>query len=206
MERSKRILRFWRWFERDAMSLLRRPSLDIIEDFDERLQEIDVEISSEVSSRLADEDRELIITSHGMQSKFELIDEMVKLAPVIDGWSVQSLKPPRGFGFRVDGVDDIDLGKWKYVPLKKTMEYIEYCLRIEMPEQDRLRVDDIALFNIMEGGLGEVLFSLCSHVEYETSKTPGARPLDSLVVSVFSWAVCRGPASIKRFLPDVDLG
>lgn len=195
---------FWQWFSLQAQAFLPLPSSEIIDDLAEQLASVDAALAPELSSPGAGATRELIITAHGDQSRFPLIRDLVAQAPDLPGWQIQAFKPPRGFDFQVSGLPGLSLSNWRFVPLKSSPEFTELGLQLELPEQDREKLDTETLTRIIEEGVGEVLASCCTHLQTTSTPTPGALPLQLLAETLSAWAIARGPAAIQPFLPAVD--
>lgn len=204
MTQQEKIDRFWLWFESQAERLFEQPSLEIIDKLTEQLATVDRGISCEVSQATTCSDRELILTAHGDASRFKLIGTLVQRAPQIPGWRVLALKPPRGFAFHIDGKESLSISDWRFVPLKSSPDFSEFGLRIEMPEQDAHLLDADSLWLILDSGVGEVLLSLCSHIEFGSSKTAGALSIHSLAETISDWALVRGPKSMRAWLPTLE--
>jgi len=196
---------FWQWFEKQAEGLLKKPSFEVIDELAEQIKKVDPGITAEVSNCHESIDRELTVTSHCDQSKFELILDFVRMAPLVSGWQFQALKPPRGFSFQVEGKSGLSIGDWRFVPLKSSPEFTEIGLRIEMTEDDLKNMNDELLHEIIEEGVGEVLLSLCSHIEYGSSMTPKAISLNSLAETLYSWALRRSPQSFHKYLQTIEI-
>lgn len=204
MTQQEKIDRFWLWFESQAERLFEQPSLEIIDKLTEQLATVDWGISCEVSQVTTCSDRELILTAHSDILRFELIGTLVQRAPQIPNWRVLALKPPRGFAFHIDGKESLSISDWRFVPLKSSPDFSEFGLRIEMPEQDARLLDADSLSLILETGVGEVLLSLCSHIEFGSSKTAGALSIHSLAETISDWAFVRGPESVRAWLPTLE--
>ncbi|MEQ8637786.1 hypothetical protein [Gimesia maris] len=204
MTQQEKIDRFWLWFESQAERLFEQPSLEIIDKLTEQLATVDWGISCEVSQVTTCSDRELILTAHSDILRFELIGTLVQRAPQIPNWRVLALKPPRGFAFHIDGKERLSISDWRFVPLKSSPDFSEFGLRIEMPEQDARLLDADSLSLILETGVGEVLLSLCSHIEFGSSKTAGALSIHSLAETISDWALVRGPKSMRAWLPTLE--
>ena len=205
MTQQEKIDRFWLWFESQAERLFAQPSQEIIDELTEQLATVDRGISCEVSQATTCSDRELILTAHSDTSRFKLIGTLVQRAPQIPGWRVLALKPPRGFAFHIDGKERLSISDWRFVPLKYSPDFSEFGLRIEMPEQDARLLDADSLSLILESGVGEVLLSLCSHMEFAgSSKTAGALSIHSLAETISDWALVRGPKSMRAWLPTLE--
>ncbi len=204
MIQQEKIDRFWLWFESQTEQLVDQPSLEIIDELAEQLANVDSGITAEVSNLTENSDRELIITAHGDILRFKLIGTLVQRAPQIPNWRVLALKPPRGFAFHIDGKESLSISDWRFVPLKSSPDFSEFGLRIEMPEQDAHLLDADSLWLILESGVGEVLLSLCSHIEFGSSKTAGALSIHSLAETISDWALVRGPESVRAWLPTLE--
>jgi hypothetical protein len=204
MTQQEKINRFWLWFESQAERLFAQPSLEIIDELTEQLATVDRGISCEVSQGTTCSDRELILTAHSDASRFKLIGTLAQRAPQISGWRVLALKPPRGFAFHIDGKERLSISDWRFVPLKSSPEFDEIGLRIEMPERDAQKLNEDALSLVLEEGVGEVLLSLCSHIEFGFSETAGALSIHSLVETISDWALARGPKSMRAWLPPLE--
>lgn len=205
MDRSQKHKDFWEWFEGKSDAFLTQPALALIDEILAELGKVDDGISAELSSYNLDTDRVLIVTSHGDQSRFQTISDLVSEAPLIEGWCFQALKPPRGFSFSVGGRPSYSFDDWTFVPLRSSANFEQMGLRIEVPAPDFEHVDNEVVLEILEEGVGEVLSSLCTHIETSLPNTHNAFPLPSLAEALHSWCLLRGPESIRVFLPDLEL-
>jgi hypothetical protein len=195
---------FWEWFKTNADSLIQRPAPEAVDAIIDRLHAINAEFSAEVSGFLTNNSKELVITSHGEPSCFDLIVDFVRRAPEIPRWKIRSLKPPRGFDFIVASNPDLAIRDWTFVPLKRNSEFTEFGVRIEMSQSDYDRVDGHLVASIVEEGIGEVLFSACTHFEFDVSAKQESMPIEQLCEAVHAWCTLRGPSSLRKFLPDID--
>jgi len=195
---------FWEWFKSNAVSLAQRPAPEAVDAIVDRLQSINANISAEVSDLSASNFKELVITSHGESSCFDFIVDFVRHAPEIPQWRIHSLKPPRGFDFTVASSPDLTIRDWRFVPLKRNPEFREFGVRIEMSQYDYARVDGHIVASILEEGIGEVLFSACTYIEFDVSANQVSMPIAQLSEAIHAWCLLRGPSSLRKFLPALD--
>ena len=171
---------FWQWFAAQADEYLAMPAVEIIDSVHKALGEFDPLITAEISNRMTNGDRELILTSHGNAEKFAAITTLANAATRLGQWIVSALKPPRGFRFRSLGHEKLNLANWQFVLLKAADFPGEYGLSIEVPEADGNQMYDQLLRNIVEEGIGEVVLSQCRHMEWSPNVSGNAEPISRL--------------------------
>ncbi len=195
---------FWEWFRSNADSLLQRPPTEVVDLVVDRLHAIDAELSAEVSGFLEDNSKELVLTSHGQPSWFEFIFEFRRRAPEIPHWRIRALKPPRGFDFTVASNPGLTIRDWMFVPLKRSSEFAEFGVRIEMSNDDYDLVDGRTVASIVEEGIGEVLLSVCAHIEFDIVTNHNSMPIGQLCEAVHAWCMVHGPNAVRKFLPAIQ--
>ena len=101
-EKISRIPAFWEWFQSNAHRFER---LD--EDPDAQLSEILAELSK-IEPELAVEKSkdknpiELTISPEGIRDKFDIVGQIVAMAPAIDGWKMIAFRQPVDFKFKLN--------------------------------------------------------------------------------------------------------
>jgi len=97
MRHPKAIENFWSSFQRNAQALSQVDSADdpVYDDLLEKLQKIDGGLYFEFS--VQPEQCELIITAEGDLDRFDCVEDIVSVAPAVEGWKVFALKPKLGF-------------------------------------------------------------------------------------------------------------
>ncbi|MGH1351414.1 MAG: hypothetical protein ACRBBN_11490 [Methyloligellaceae bacterium] len=111
---------------------------------------------------------ELVITAEGKENLFPLVEEIVKLAPEINGWTFTALKPKLGFpvSTQYEGVT-IEIGSIVFDPLFSDNDQ-GLGLRIYVPgiKNDQIINATNGLLTALDHGLGERYFSeQIQHIE-----------------------------------------
>jgi len=98
-DENRRIEEFWAWFATHKLELSRltldAPFWDTAL---EKIKKVDEHLKFELS-RDSDPQREFIVTAKGHVSSFPIAENLVCLAPNIEGWVFVALKPAKGFQF-----------------------------------------------------------------------------------------------------------
>lgn len=154
------IERFWHCFldrksEVENMASADDPAYDEILAV---LQEIDPGLFFQFST--APGQNELVITAEGEMSLFPLVEEVVSLAPAVEGWTILSLKPKLGFPLWTtwEGTR-VTIGAVRVLPVFKQSG--EMGLRLYVPDLTDANEDHIhnALLRALDAGLGERQFA-----------------------------------------------
>lgn len=193
---------FWKWFLSNSRRFRDLPSLIIIDELCERIATIDKRLSVELSSEVDTPLRELVITSHGDWAAFKTIVALCKSCPSIPGWKVVAFKPPRGFLFNLPVLPEVNVSQWKVVPLKMDVSFKDIGIRFEVGKGHASKVTEPLIWEILEEGVGEILCSLVSHVEWSENRTSRAFDMGELPEILHSWGLTRGPDECKPYLPD----
>ena len=195
---------FWQCFAAKANEYLVMPTVEIIDSVHKAWGEFDPLITAEISNRMTNGDRELILTSHGNAETFAAVTTLANAAPRLGHWIVSALKPPRGFWFRSFGHEKLNIANWQFVLLKAADFPGEYGLSIEVPEADGNELYDQLLRNIVEEGIGEVVLSQCRHMEWSTNVSGDAEPISRLYEFASSWVLVKGPSCLRQYLFDTE--
>jgi len=158
-EEKYRIVAFWAWFaaHRLEFSRLKTPDEPFWDTALEQLKKVDDHFWFELS-RDRHPVRELIFTVEGHVGSFLLAEELVRLAPSIEGWAFIALKPPQGFQFTTmyEGTQFDPRQIW-FLPLESESHPDDLGLRIAVPGLER--TDSVtahsAVSVILDAGLGE---------------------------------------------------
>jgi hypothetical protein len=156
---------FWQWFSTNCdelgLSTDTRKAVDVIH---QRLRLVDSRLGVEVSEPDDSGSRELIITANGHRQLFGEVDNLVQIAPKLDGWRFISLKPPRGFDFRFKNDDHaLSPSGWKVLPLHSPGG--DLGLSIFVPGS-KVLIHEPILEVIVETGVGERAFAEVCFLEY----------------------------------------
>ncbi|HEX4320337.1 MAG TPA: hypothetical protein VHZ52_05510 [Acidobacteriaceae bacterium] len=109
-------------------------------------------------SDAGDVPRELIVTAEGHVDAFPVAEQLINLAPTIEGWIFLALKPPMGFNFTTvyEGTFFDPRAMW-FLPLERDQLEADFALRIGVPGLNAMdeRVALNAVLVILDTGLGE---------------------------------------------------
>lgn len=154
-----RIEEFWRWFATHNIEFSRLGNTD--EPFWdlalERLKKVDEHFWFELS-RERDPAREFIVTAEGHIASFPTAEELVRLAPSIEGWTFIALKPAQGFRFTTDYEGTrFDPRQMWFLPLESKSRPGDLGIRIAIPGLDGIdkTLAHTAVLVILDTGLGE---------------------------------------------------
>jgi hypothetical protein len=160
MSDPKAILEFWRSFQKNSVALSQIETADdpVYDELLETLHQIDTGLYFEFSAQ--SEQCELLITAEGNRALFACVDEIVSVAPNVDGWKIFALKPKLGFpetmkwdGFKIVIADVV------FDPLDN--EDGELGLRLLVPGLMAENFDNAhnGLLRAIDRGLGEREFA-----------------------------------------------
>lgn len=194
--------RFWKWLVQHSSTLLELPELEIVELVTTELHSFDADLFAEVSGILIPRYRNLVITSHGRTEKFDRIIRMVSNSPSIPNWNLVALKPARGFDFCRDEME-LAIRDWRFVTLKRDARFSSIGLRVEMSQHDLDLVDGQIVSDIVEEGIGEVLLSAVSHLEFGVFGSMKSFSGNEIGEAIRSWCVLRGPKWMSKYLTYV---
>jgi len=153
------IKEFWSWFvahriDVDVLTDSDSPFWDVVLD---ELKKIDEHLWFEMS-RPNGNDREFIVTAEGHKELFPVVDQMVSLAPHIEGWQFFALIPSRGFDFEMtyEGLTFAPCSMW-FLPLESRSRPQEFGIRVGIPNYNTAieRQAKHAVLIILDNGLGE---------------------------------------------------
>jgi len=146
---------FWNWFREFVTRLTDdEPSEDALDELLERIHRVDDRIYFELPANTPN--KELILTAEGNVDAFPAVEALVESARHIDGWSVITLKPPRGFDF-VYRNDEIVLNAaelW-FLPLETESDSVTFALQLGLPDAVLARQTVDTAYTILETGIGE---------------------------------------------------
>jgi hypothetical protein len=158
-EQQRAIVAFWQWFQtnRDKLDSLADPSDRLWDTTLEKLKAIEKRLWFEMSNPEITP-REFVLTAEGKAELFPLVDEIVKSAPEISGWTFVGLKPPMGFDFEItyEGIE-IDPKSLSFLPLEDDGNRAAISLRIGVRDynHDDERPISNAVLVILDTALGE---------------------------------------------------
>jgi hypothetical protein len=154
------IKRFWKWFaaNSDRFRTMQIPAKEqLLDEIQQKLHAIDKHLYFEVSEP-HDGINEFVITAEGNRELFPLVDRMIALAPRLDRWKFTGLRPPMGFGFRINyETIDLDPEKLWFMPLTAGANEEHFGLRIGIPRlasKDKKAAIN-ATWILLDTGLGE---------------------------------------------------
>jgi hypothetical protein len=123
----------------------------------EQLKKVDENFWFELS-RDTHPAREFIVTAEGHVNSFPLAEELVRLAPKIDGWTFIALKPAQGFRFTTnyEGVQFDPRQMW-FLPLESESRPGDLGIQIAVPGLDGMdkALAHNAVLVILDTALGE---------------------------------------------------
>lgn len=156
---------FWHWFQTNASRLAElSTSRLVVDQIHEALSAIDLRLGVEVSNKSDDGIREVIISANGFRELFSLVEELVKAAPQIPGWTFIALKPARGFHFKYrQDASSLSPSEWSFQVMRD--EHNKLGLRLLIPGKPAI-IDSAVLHMIVETGIGEKASAEISHLEY----------------------------------------
>ena len=123
----------------------------------EQIKKVDEHLWFELS-RDRDPAREFIVTAQGHVGSFAIAENLVRLAPIMEGWAFIALKPPQGFRFvtTYEGTRFDPRQMW-FLPLESESRPRDLGVRIAVPGLDcvdKSTAHDAVLI-ILDTGLGE---------------------------------------------------
>lgn len=149
--------RFWTWFRGFAE---RVPDDDVPGSLQDelltQLQCVDPRLYFLLSINASP--KEFIVTADGDTAAFPAADDLVGVAPEINGWSFLSLKPALGFRFRhSDGPISIDASELWFIPAKSEAHPAELGIILGFPDADLVLANQSVdtAYTILETGIGE---------------------------------------------------
>ncbi|MFZ0479908.1 MAG: hypothetical protein WAL71_12215 [Terriglobales bacterium] len=157
-DEKHRVERFWAWFATHKLEFasltLGKPFWDIAL---KEIKKVDEHLWFELS-RDSHPVREFIVTAEGHVSSFPIAEELVRLAPNIEGWSFIALKPAQGFQFTTiyEGTRFDPRQIW-FLPLESKSRPGDLGIQIAVPGLDAMdkTTAHSAVLVILDTGLGE---------------------------------------------------
>ena len=156
---TDRIKEFWAWFATHDLEFLRLGTAD--DPFWnlalEQLKKVDENFWFELSHHRHPA-REFIVTAEGHVESFPMAEELVRLAPKIEGWTFIALKPAQGFQFTTNYEGTLfDPHQMWFLPLQNESRPGDLGIQIAVPRLDGM--DKIVAHNavlvILDTALGE---------------------------------------------------
>jgi hypothetical protein len=156
---NAQIRSFWQWFA-DHLS-----EFNTLSESDEQFWDIALEQTKMVDKRLwfelssvGDVPREFVVTAEGHVDAFPVVETLVDLAPVLEGWTFVALKPPMGFTFttQYEGVL-FEPGRMWFLPSESPSHLRDLTIRVAIPGLESMdeNLASNALLVILDTGLGE---------------------------------------------------
>lgn len=158
-DEKARIEEFWAWFASHNLEFSRlgtaaEPFWNVAL---EHLKKVHENFWFELS-RDRHPSREFIVTAEGYVNSFPLADELVRLAPTIEGWTFIALKPAQGFQFTTnyEGIQFDPRQMW-FLPLENESRPGDLGIQIAVPALDAMdkTLAHNAVLVILDTGLGE---------------------------------------------------
>jgi hypothetical protein len=158
-DEKDRIGEFWAWFATHNLEFSRLgtaddPFWDLALD---QLKKVDENFWFELS-RDRHPTHEFIVTTEGHVNSFPLAEELVRLAPKIEGWTFIALKPAQGFRFTTnyEGTQFDPRQMW-FLPLENRSRPGDLGIQIAIPGLDGMdkALAHTAVLVILDTGLGE---------------------------------------------------
>jgi hypothetical protein len=158
-DKKDRIEQFWTWFAIHNLEFSRLETAD--EPFWdlalEQLKKVDEKFWFELS-RDRHPAREFIVTTEGHVNSFPIAEELVRLAPKIEGWTILALKPAQGFRFTTnyEGTQFDPRQMW-FLPLESKSRPADFGIRIAIAGLDGMdkTLAHNAVLVVLDTGLGE---------------------------------------------------
>ena len=172
---NNQIRAFWEWFtdHESAFKSLSKPDEPFWDLALERIKTVDERLRFELSAA-GRALREFVVTAEGHVEAFPVVEQLVDLAPEIEGWVFVALKPPMGFTFttRYEGTLFEPRHMW-FLPLQSPSRPQDFSIRVGiqgLDSRDKTTAHN-ALLVILDTGLGERAAAL--DIQYtEVSELP----------------------------------
>lgn len=159
LREKDRIREFWSWFaaHQSELSRLLTPQERFWDVVLEQIKKVDAHLAFELS-RDCHPAREFVITAGGHVDSFSIAEELVGLAPDVEGWTFVALKPAQGFKFKTtyEGIDFDPRRMW-FLPLDSASRPMALGIRVGVPDLhciNKATAHDAVLV-ILETGIGE---------------------------------------------------
>ncbi len=129
-------IQFWSWFERSLGRLraLAEEGINdgILDECHDQLKSIHPELYFEIGGDPGGP-LEMIVSALGDPALFDLVDDVIEAAPVLEGWVWMALKPAQGIGFRTtfEGLE-LDPKRMWFFPLENKSG--DLGLHVSMPD------------------------------------------------------------------------
>ena len=184
---------FWDWFARNSNRLRSSGPEAAADELEVQIRSLDPRLGVEVSGDGGE--RDITVTAGGDPSVFDVARRVANAAPVLIGWRVQALKPPRGFEFRLSaGGLEIDAHELRFDPVRVKGQPDQLAVRVYAGARlgacegiaDAVRL-------VLEAGIGEELSARIKHVEVAPAPDSGAPlPITDLAAFV-AWHLRHQP-------------
>lgn len=162
-----RIEQFWTWFaaHEPEFSKLGTPSEPFWGMALEQIKKVDEHLWFELS-RDRQPAREFIVTAEGYVNSFPTVEELIRFAPTIEGWTFIALKPAQGFRFTTnyEGIEFDPRQMW-FLPLVNESRPGDLGIQIAVPGLDGMDKTTAhnAVLVILDTGIGERSAALDLH-------------------------------------------
>ena len=191
---SQSTTRFWNWFKANSKSLadINNPSLEEDEKekiLDELLDNLHTycdklyfNIGGEYGGR-----QELTITAEGKTDYFDAVEELIKEAPELEGWSFIAFMQPGDLDY-VCVFEDVELrpSEMWFLPLDNKNKPKSIGLRICLPNYELVKDSDwltAAVFKVLDTVLGEKTLAL--DINYvDVKPMPDGKPEDNGLIEL----------------------
>ncbi len=162
---------FWRWFKTNNKSFLTLNDKDISDkEKERRLDDMMVHLHAYCDhlyfemGGMPGEQQELIITAEGDKNYFDMVDNLIKKAPVIDNWKFTAFMQSRPLDY-TSNYEDVELKPLKmwFLPLDSKSKPDLIGLRVCIPNYDSVKDSkwlQAAVYKVLDGALGEKIFAL----------------------------------------------
>ncbi|MEI6947574.1 hypothetical protein V9K67_10305 [Paraflavisolibacter sp. H34] len=159
---------FWTWFREHHTAYTFLHSLDddvkeqLLEDFLEHLHLFSENVYFEIGGQ-PDEDQELVITAEGDRNYFDKVEELVRAAPRLSGWTITAFKQPVDEHFKSCWADvELDTEDMWFLPLGSSNP-ADLGIRVYLRNHELVKDNEYLLpllYKVLDTILGEKSFSV----------------------------------------------
>ena len=191
---SQSTTRFWNWFEANSKSLadIDNPSLEedekekILDELLDNLHAYCDKLYFNIGGEYGGQ-QELTITAEGKTEYFDAVEELIKEAPELEGWSFIAFMQPGDLDY-VCVFEDVELkpSEMWFLPLDNKNKPKSIGLRICLPNYELVKDSDwltAAVFKVLDTALGEK--TLAFDISYVDVKSmPDGKPEDNGLIEL----------------------